>query len=79
MRVPYSTPNKGTLLELAILPKYDVINCRELLLLHHILNLKEDDSVYDALSLTKMPFDSKRCFQQQEVVSITRGVSDKKK
>ena len=29
---------------------------------------------YDALSLTKMPFDSKRCFRQQEVVSITRGV-----
>ena len=45
MCVPYSTPNKGTLLELGILPINDVINCRKLLFLHHILNLKEDDPV----------------------------------
>ena len=37
--------NKGTLLKLGILPIYDVINCRKLLFLHHILNLKEDDPV----------------------------------
>ena len=34
---------------------------------------------YDAPSLTKMPFDSKRCFRQQEVVSMARGVYDNKR
>ena len=45
MCVRYSTRNKGTLIELGILPKNDVINCRKLLFLHHVLNLKEDDPV----------------------------------
>ena len=45
MCVPYTTPNKGILLELGILPIYDVTNCRKVLFLHHILNVKEDDPV----------------------------------
>ena len=34
---------------------------------------------YDDPSLTIMPVDSKRCFTQQEVVLITKGVSDNKR
>ena len=58
MCVPYSTPNKGTLLELGILPIYDVINCRKLLFLHHILNLMEDDPVLKLYKeQNKLPFE----------------------
>ena len=58
MYVPYSTPNKGTLLELGILPVYDVINCRKLLFLHRILNLKEDDPVLKLYEeQNKLPFE----------------------
>ena len=59
MCVLYSTTNKGTLLELGILPIYDVINCRKLLFLHHFLNLKEDDPVLKPLykEQNKLPFE----------------------
>ena len=58
MCVPYSTPNKGTLLELGILPIYDVVNCRKLLFQHHILNLKEDDPVLKLYKeQNKLPFE----------------------
>ena len=58
MCVPYSTPNKGTLLELGILPIYDVINCRKLLFPDHILNLKEDDPVMKLYKeQNKLPFE----------------------
>ena len=58
MCVPYSTPNKGTLLELGILPIYDVINCRKLLFIRHILNLKEDDPVLKLYKeQNKLPFE----------------------
>ena len=58
MYIPYSTLNKRTLLELGILPIYDVINCRKLLFLHHILNLKEDDHVLKLYKeQNKLPFE----------------------
>ena len=53
--LPYSTPNTGTLLDLGILPVYD---CRKLLFLHHILNLKEDDPVLKLYKKqNKLPFE----------------------
>ena len=58
MCVPYSTPNKRTLPELEILPIYDVINCRKLLFLLHILNLKEDHPVLNLYKeQNKLPFE----------------------
>ena len=46
------------MLELGILPIYDVINCRKLLFLHHILNLKEDDPVLKLYKeQNKLPFE----------------------
>ena len=58
MCVPYSTPNKGTLLELGILPIYDVINRRKLLLLHLVLNLKEENPVPKLYKeQNKLPFE----------------------
>ena len=59
MCMPYSTLNKATLLELGILPIYDVINCTKLLFLHHILNLKEGDPVLKLYKeLNKLPFEN---------------------
>ena len=43
---------------LGILPVYDVINCRKLLFLHHILILKEDDPVLKLYKeQNKLPFE----------------------
>ena len=46
MRVPYSTSNAGTYLELGILPLRYIIQKRRLAFLHHILTLDNEDPVY---------------------------------
>ena len=57
MRTIFHT-QQGTLLELGILPIYDVINCRKLLFLHYILNLKEDDHILKLhKEQNKLPFE----------------------
>ena len=55
MRVPYSTSNAGTYLELEILPLRYIIQKRRLTFLHQIITLDKEDPVcmnYSVFSLT---------------------------